>query len=147
VGGATHLEIVLAYRPRRVLFLNPVVASCEAARRSDGESCRPVSRSGLGKVIDQAMKVQQEAAVASSLRAVRARYPDIPILDIQPQRQRMPLAGLMRYDAHLSALEAGHSALTFLDAGKLAELDGMFLELEEPSHIRSASVPDAPVEP
>ena len=126
VGGATHLQVVLRRQPAQVLFINPVVPSCTGDPAAMQCECRLVSRGGLGQVLDQTMKIQQEAAVNASLEAARGRYPNIPITCIQPARQVMPARGLMNYDAYSLALEAGHDSLTSLDPAELAPVDALF---------------------
>lgn len=123
VGGATHLRRAIERGARRVLFVNPVVASCWSAPGEESCECRLVSRGGLGQIVDQCNKLAHEAAVGASVEAARLRHPDRTILLLQPDRDRMSSSGLMSWRAHRETLEMGRQAVLEAEAPLVARLD------------------------
>lgn len=125
IGGAMHVDAALDMGARRVLAISPVVASCLPA--ADGsDACRPVSGAGLGVLLDQCSRIEQEAAVLHAVDAARLRWPAADIVLLRPRRDMMPAADSMSFEGHRDVLRAAHEGLAQLDRAVLARLDALF---------------------
>jgi len=114
IGTAPPLELALERGVRRLVFFNPMVASCEPSLFADAgpaPECRQVSRCGSAAVLAQCRKLDHEAAVTTALEAARARHPEAEILLIQPRREEMFSQGTMDHGAYREVLERGYRSL------------------------------------
>ncbi len=124
IGGAMHVDAALATGADRVLAISPVVASC-LPETDDSCGCRLVSGSGLGVLLDQCSRIDQESAVSHAVDAARLRWPEARIVLVRPRRDMMSAEAAMSWEGHTHVMHAARDGLDQLDPTLLAAIDSL----------------------
>lgn len=102
----TNLDVALAHGADFIVLINPLVPYLHDARyllRGFDSPLDHISEGGLGRLIAQVFRIMAQAQLDKELNLLRAKYPDVDILVIEPHRndEHLFVFNLMDYNARV----------------------------------------------
>jgi predicted acylesterase/phospholipase RssA len=110
-GGVTktaHIDLAIRNGAELVICINPIVPILND--RGDGPLGGPLSRKGVGYVMDQVFRIMLHGRMQYGLRRYQAEYPNVDILLVEPLRDDMCMFSynIMRYSARKVVAQHGY---------------------------------------
>ena len=113
IGGSVNVDIALGKGATHVLAINPIVPLCSSGDGSkESGRCQRMSEAGLGRILDQCMRIEHEAGLRSALERAQLQSPEVRFLLLEPERWRMFAEGPMDYGARAKVLDLGYDTTT-----------------------------------
>jgi predicted acylesterase/phospholipase RssA len=120
VKKTAHINLAIRHGADLVIVVNPIVPIRNGHR---GPLDGPISRKGIGYVLDQVFRIMLHGRMEYGLERYRKEHPDVDILVLQPERDdmRMFSYNIMRYSARRVVAQHGYrSALAHFRRNRAA---------------------------
>jgi len=143
VKKTAHINLAIQHGADLVIVVNPIVPIMNGRK---GPLKGPISRKGIGYVLDQVFRIMLHGRMEYGLERYRVEHPEVDILLLQPRRDdmRMFAYNIMRYSARRVVAQHGYrSALAYFRRNRAAHarlLARHGIALRDPSRL-----PDSPV--
>ena len=115
VAGATAIDVAADRGARMIVYVNPLVPvrndRASMCVPLDGGRCARLAEKGVGWIADQSLRMLLAAKLADTLLALRVRYPDLVVHNIEPRPDELPMFehNVMSFAARRELLEYGYA--------------------------------------